>query len=285
MRPIEFRIERPVTLTAALAALAIVGDPACVLAGGQSLLKQLRDRVIAPPRIVDISGLADLAYIKRPAAGLEIGALTTLAMIASDPLVAAHCPALATAARRVGDVQIRGRATVGGNLLSGWSGDLGVVLAAVRATVELASQRGLRTLAIDELLSGSVEIHGDELIRALVIPDTLASAFDKLSRRAADPVLVSVAIAVWRTHEQLEIGCAAGGVHQHPVRLVAVEQAIANHGLKRTTFDAALIADLKPLQAPDTPHAGSAYRLRVLPVMVMRVLTLALAGKNFGDWS
>lgn len=286
MRPADFHLERPRNLADALDCLQSAAGDTCVLAGGQSVLKQLRDRVIAPRRIVDISGLRELDYVKDTDTILELGALTSLAMIASAPLIAARCMALAEAAARVGDVQIRTRATLGGNLRSGWSSDLGVVVAAARAGVELCSRRGGRSIAGDELLAGGPNsCASDELIRAVSFPVCSGSAFEKLARRSADPALASAAAFVWRDVDRVEIGLAVGGVHFHPLRLAAVEAVVAKHGLDASRIDAALAVAASEVVPVDTPHAGAAYRRRVLPVIARRALATALRRAQLGDLS
>ena len=73
MKPPTFEYVAPATLDEAVAALA--DDGAMVLAGGQSLVPMLNFRLIAPTRLVDITRIADLDYIKDWNGGLRIGAL------------------------------------------------------------------------------------------------------------------------------------------------------------------------------------------------------------------
>ncbi|MGI5122189.1 FAD binding domain-containing protein [Marinactinospora thermotolerans] len=67
---------------------------------------------------VDLRGVAELrGSERRPDGSVRIGAMTTIAEIAADPLVTAGHPALAAAAARLATPQIRTVATLGGNLL------------------------------------------------------------------------------------------------------------------------------------------------------------------------
>ena len=111
-----FSYIQPGSLEEASAALQ-EGD-AHVLAGGSDLLGCLREAIFPAQKLVSLSGLkGDLTGISRTAAGgLRIGALTTVAGIAHDPVVNAEYPGLARAASEVASPQLRNQGTLGGNL-------------------------------------------------------------------------------------------------------------------------------------------------------------------------
>jgi CO/xanthine dehydrogenase FAD-binding subunit len=270
MRPANFELIRPGSLGDALIHLAADRESTRLMAGGQSLLKDLRERRAAPNRIIDLSLLDELRFVSRSKDRIEIGALTTLDALANDPLLASAMPALVAAACCVGDRQIRSRATIGGNLVSGWSSDLGVVACAGRAEVILTSTNGERRLAASLLVAEGCA--PDELIRAIVFPHAHHSAFEKLSRRNADPSLASAAAFVWHQRAAPEYGLAVGGAHSHPLRLAAVEEVINRNGINSDAVRAALEAAATELSPPDTPHGSGAYRLRVLPIVALRAL-------------
>lgn len=88
------------------------------LAGGTDLLTVLKAGLEAPAVLVDVRGVPELAGASpTPDGGLRLGALTTLAELASDPRVRAAYPALAEAARWAATPQLRNQGTLGGNLL------------------------------------------------------------------------------------------------------------------------------------------------------------------------
>jgi len=113
MKPIE--LVSPTTVEQAVQAL---GDGVSLaLAGGMDLIPTLQDHLVAPQRLVNLKTVEGLRYIRESAEdGLHIGALTTLAEIASNALVRERYTALAQAAESVGSPQIRNRGTLGGNL-------------------------------------------------------------------------------------------------------------------------------------------------------------------------
>lgn len=93
--------------------------PAAIFkAGGIDVLDLLKEGLLEPARLVNLRTLAGLDTIaEEPGGGARIGALATLAMVASHPLLRQRYPALAAAVGRSGSPQIRAVATLGGNLL------------------------------------------------------------------------------------------------------------------------------------------------------------------------
>ncbi len=92
-------------------------EGARVHAGGTDLLGCLRDGVFGVRTVVSIAGLGELAGISELAGGaLRIGALTSVAAVASNPMVRERYRALAQAAESVGSPQLRNQGTIGGNL-------------------------------------------------------------------------------------------------------------------------------------------------------------------------
>ncbi|NNG06047.1 MAG: xanthine dehydrogenase family protein subunit M [Inquilinus sp.] len=113
----DFELYQPASMADALELLDDHGKNAWIVAGGKDSLDWFKDRVMTPPVLVDISGIAELQGIREEAdGGLWLGAMTTLTEIAESDLVTAKFPALAEAAGRVASPQIRNVGTLGGNL-------------------------------------------------------------------------------------------------------------------------------------------------------------------------
>ncbi|MFJ8788625.1 FAD binding domain-containing protein [Streptomyces sp. NPDC102462] len=92
-------------------------DPAAsCLAGGTTQLDLMKDGVLEPPRLIDITRLP-LHGVERRGAALHVGALTTMEELAADVTVAARLPLVRESLLRGASVQLRNMATIGGNLL------------------------------------------------------------------------------------------------------------------------------------------------------------------------
>jgi CO/xanthine dehydrogenase FAD-binding subunit len=111
-----FQYERATSVEAAVA--TVEADPgATFLAGGTTQLDlQLKDAIVAPARLVDITRLP-LRGVVRNGDSLTVGALTTMEELAGDPTVAERIPFVREALLLGASTQLRNMATIGGNLL------------------------------------------------------------------------------------------------------------------------------------------------------------------------
>lgn len=110
-----FAYVHPENLKEALASLAPNWGETDVLAGGTDLLSLMKDFVHTPKTVVSLKGVRELKGIKSSAAGLEIGAMTTVDELMSNAAARAY-PALMQAAAGISSPQIRNMGTVGGDL-------------------------------------------------------------------------------------------------------------------------------------------------------------------------
>jgi xanthine dehydrogenase YagS FAD-binding subunit len=102
---------------AAAVALVSADHRAEYLAGGTTQIDlMLKDGVIAPERLVDITRLP-LRGVTRREDSLWVGTLTTMEELAADPAVAEQIPFLREALLAGASPQLRNMATIGGNLL------------------------------------------------------------------------------------------------------------------------------------------------------------------------
>jgi len=112
----HFELYQPDTVEGALALLERIGEGAWLMAGGNDSLDWFKDRNKRPTAVIELSGIQGLTGIRETPQGLEIGALTKLADVASSPLVRTKYGLLAAAAGRVASPQIRNSGTLGGNI-------------------------------------------------------------------------------------------------------------------------------------------------------------------------
>ncbi|MEU0600305.1 xanthine dehydrogenase family protein subunit M [Streptomyces sp. NPDC006393] len=95
----------------------LADDPqASCLAGGTTQLDLMKDGVLEPPRLIDITRLP-LRGIERRDDALHVGALVTMEELAADATVAERLPMVRESLLLGASVQLRNMATIGGNLL------------------------------------------------------------------------------------------------------------------------------------------------------------------------
>ena len=112
-----------------------------------------------------------------------------MADIADDQRVRRHFPALVDAARVVGSVQIRNRATLAGNICNASpAADTAPALLVYRAIVNIAGPRGSRRVAVEDFITGPrrTVLDGAEIVTSIDLPIPArgtGAAFGRVTRR------------------------------------------------------------------------------------------------------
>lgn len=215
MKPASFDYARCGDVRDALSLLAEHGEDARVIAGGQSLMAMLNMRLVKPEMLIDISGIADLAYVRESSGMIEIGAATTQAELEAWPRIGTSLPLVAAALPNIGHFQTRNRGTVCGSLChADPSSELPLCLATLSGEVVLRSRRRTRVLPAEEFQTGllSTAKASDEMMVAARFPVARKGwgyAFREISRRHGDFAIVALAAAVRGDTVRLGIGGVA----------------------------------------------------------------------------
>ncbi|HTO84901.1 MAG TPA: FAD binding domain-containing protein, partial [Methylomirabilota bacterium] len=164
----NFNYVRPASLADAAKALGASAD-AKIVAGGQTLLPTMKQRLAQPSDLVDLGGIAELKGIKVDGNTLTIGAMTTHNDVAHSADVKKTIPALAALAEGIGDPQVRNRGTIGGSISNNDpAADYPSSLVALNATVTTNK----RKLAAEEFFKGLFEtaLGAGEIVTAVSFP-------------------------------------------------------------------------------------------------------------------
>ncbi|WP_328924663.1 FAD binding domain-containing protein [Streptomyces sp. NBC_00190] len=269
----EFDYVRPAGLDEALTLLSGTRG-ARVLAGGQSLLPDLRAGADQAGLLVDIRRLEELRGITRTPDGprLRIGSLTTLAELSADPLVLAGAPELAAAARANGDPQVRNLGTVGGNLAAGGRAtDLPVAAIAADGEVELAGPGGRSTVPAEEFAAAGAP--AGTVVTALLVPAAgRAAAFEKTADRATRYPVCATAVRITPDGPRI----AVTGATARPLRLRAVEDRLRGGPYTTDAVLAAFRAEPRELFVPGRGTSAE-YLGHLAGVLTARALARAQA--------
>jgi carbon-monoxide dehydrogenase medium subunit len=264
-----FQYARPTSLADAVATLAERGPDARILAGGTDLIIRLRDGTYAPSVVVDLKRVPELApRIEQLDGSVRISAGTVMTDLVDSALVQRWFPVLAEAARYVGSVQIRNRATLAGNQCNASpAADTAPPLLVYRARLEVAGSSGTRVVPLDEFFvrSGVTTLAPGELVTAILLPipgvPTGAAFARRTRRRGHDLAAVTLAVSVDASGATR---FAYGSLGPRP--LLFVDES-GNPDLE-AWFSAA-----QP--SPSSMRAGPEYRLAMLRVLAARSLALA----------
>ena len=284
----RFASARPTALADAVAALSLAAPGARLLAGGTDLVVGLRDDTIQPGTVIDLKAIGDLdATIVPTDEGLRIGALAVMRDIEEDPRILQDLPALAEAARTVGAVQIRNRATLAGNICNASpAADTAPPLLVYGAVVDVVGPGGERRIAIDDFFirSGVTGLEAGEIVRSITVPVPAAgdgSAYTRLvRRRGTDLASVTMAAAIDTADVVI---LSYGSVGPRPF-LVRDDSGILADAVAPPDEKDVVLERLLSLATPSATsgRAGPDYRLAMLPVLARRAITAALARRQ-GD--
>jgi len=251
-----FELHVPRTLDEALALRAALGSDAKVMAGGQSLLPMMRYRMLRPYALIDISRIEALTRFDAGPA-VRMGAVVTHADVEHCAHPGPLFDLLRAHAADIAFVPVRSRGTVVGSLVhADPAGDWPLLLAALEASVELASLRGRRTVALRDFVRGAMDtdVQVDEIAVAAALP-AWASGLTrwgrcKLMHRAGEFASAS-ALAVQRADGRWT--CWLGAIDPGPLELPATAGLLPPAGAARPTREEVAASALDEIRAA-RPH-------------------------------
>lgn len=276
------KVVSPKSLTEALDALRGASPETRILAGGTDLMVEFEAGRTRPDLVVDVWKLDELRGIREEEGGVRIGALATCTDLLRSPLIETKADILAAAARDFAAVQIRNRATIGGNLgTASPAADLNPVLFALHARVRLVSTGKRREVPVAAFVSGyrTNARAPDELIESVFIPARAPGerrVFRKVGTRRAQSISkVVVAISATKANGKVRsIVAAAGSVADRTLLLPSLERLLAGREPTPEAIDSAARAAARDDCSPRTDVRSSQdYRRAILHRILKRTLS------------
>ena len=278
LREVEYA--RPATVEEAISVLA-THDGARPLAGGQTLLNVMKARAATPDVLVDLRDLDELRTIGFSSDGmLEIGAMVTYAQLMGSSEVEVARPILAEVAATIGDVQVRNRGTVGGNVcVSDPTNHLPPLLVALDATFTIRGQDGERTVSPEEFFVGVylTAVGEGELLTKVNVPPSSGAGdgFAGLTIGKHGTYIVNAAASVSGDAARIAIGCVAAS----PVRATAMEERLAGGDFAEDAVRVAAEGLGTSLDPPSDVHGSADFRRHLAEVSAVRAV-LQAAGRR-----
>jgi carbon-monoxide dehydrogenase medium subunit len=280
----QFELELPETLDEALGHLANGNGAASVpLAGGTSLLVDIRARRETPETMIWLGKVPGLRGIEAANGEIVMGASTTVSDILHSNELGAAGASLVDSARVFGGQMVRNAATVAGNIACGSpAADLVPPLMALDAEVTLKSRSGARTLKLDEYFTGYKEDvrRKDELITEVRWKRPEPSSVDlfyKLGRRKGDAITVTgVAVSLTAakgkcTRARIALGAVAPVV----IRARQAESMLEGEALSASLIEAAAQQAAEESSPIDDVRASAEYRIHTVEVLTRRLVSQA----------
>ena len=286
MYPPKFDYYRADSVDDAIALLEEHGFEAKLLAGGHSLIPMMKLRLAQPGTLIDIGRIDELrqAPVDRAGQPMSLGPLLTHTEVAG----AMEGTALGDAASLVGDVQVRNKGTIGGNLAhADPASDIPAAFLASNGTVNVRGPDGDRAISADDFFMGlfMTDLGDNELITSLSVPRhdasaAVGSAYVKYPNPASGYAIVGVAANVELDGDTVKSArVAANGVLDHATRLTAVEDALTGGGADADSLASAAQQAGDSLNSDDVMSdlaASADYRIHLLKVFTEKALNRAV---------
>ena len=280
----DFEYTRPNDLDEALGLLRSLRERAKVLAGGTDLVPLMRENLVTPSHVIDISNLRDLDFIREEDGVMRIGAATRMRTIEQSSIVQAKLPMLAETAQLVGEIGVRNIATIGGNLANASpAADSAPTLLTLDASVKLRNLKAERTIKLQEFFVHvkKTVLQPDELMTEVQIPlpsPRSGGAFIRLAKRGGNIISIVSAAAFLTLKGNVcsQARIAMGSVAPTPIRIPQAEKVL--QGVEPTeerirTAAEKAVESIKPIS---DVRASAEYRKETSKILVRRALEEAL---------
>ena len=259
-------------------------EGASLFAGGTDLFVEIREGLRFCAHAINlkrVAGLNELSF--DPAFGLRVGALVTVREIEIAPFVRVHYPDLAAAARSLGSIQVRNRATLVGNICrASPSADCSPPLIAGDATVVIHGLFGERRMKIEDFFlgPGTTALRPGEIVTRVEAPPPRPGGgrcYLKLGRRLAmELATVGVAANLRLEGERCaDVRIALGAVAPKPMRALRAEAVLIGRTLSAEALAGAAAAAMAECAPIGNVRASADYRREMVGVLSRRAVESA----------
>ncbi len=276
----------PLTIDEAVRVLVGANGGAKILSGGTDLLVQLRSGRIKPAMIVDVKRIPGLIGVRVENGGFVIGAATPCILLTEHQALRAAWPGVVEAAGLIGSVQVKGRATLAGNLCNASpAADSVPALIAAHATCVVAGPSGKREVPVEAIATGpgQTSLARGELVVEFRLPRRPPRSADAylrfIPRTEMDIAVVGAGVNVTLDTDGrcADARVVLGAVAPTAVLVPEAAAALVGHRLDAETLqrlDAAARRACKPI----TDKRGTIeYRTQVAGVLARRAAAIAFA--------
>ena len=288
-RPEPFEVFQPVSVPEAREFFRNNGPGGHFLAGGTDLVIAIKEKGLVPRYVVDLKKIPSLSGIRESCDGsLTIGALTTMREIETSQVIRKKYPFLAQSAAEVGSIQIRNRATIGGNMANATpSADVAPALLVLDARVKISRSGGEKIVLLEEFFigPGKTIMEPGDILTEIVIPPTppdFCGEYIKFSpREMMDLAYVGVAVGVVVDGSGKicrEVRIALGAVSPTPIRARKAEPLMLNQEITPSLAERVGEEASNECKPISDVRSSAAYRKEMVRVNTKRALLNAAAG-------
>ena len=261
----QFNYLRPKSLDEARKLFESNGD-AKFLAGGQTLIPTLKQRLAQPAALIDLGGIGGLVGIKVSGSVVTIGAATKHNDVATSADVEKAIPALAHLASHIGDPAVRHMGTLGGSIANNDpAADYPAAVLGLAAEIKTTA----RTIKADDFFTSMFEtaLKDGEIITEVSFPVPEKAAYMKFPNPASRYAMVGVFVAKTKSGVRVAVTGAASCVFRESTMEAALAKSFAP--------DAVASIKVQPGNLNSDLHGSAEYRAHLVTVMAKRAVAAA----------
>lgn len=284
----SFDYIRPSNLADAISALREYED-AFLFAGGTDLLVGMKNNFLKPQYIIDLKGIPNMDSFECEN-GWKFGSLTTIRDIEVSKSIREKMPYLYQAAACLASVQIRNRATLGGNLCNASpAADMATMFLAMSSQVKIICVDNEKIVELDKFFTGpnSTILNRGEVLTEIIVPrdaDQFKGVYIKFGpRKGMDIGIVNIAVlldADFKSGLCKRIRIALGAVAPTPIRARQAEGLLNGNALSPDSINKAAELASSESEPISDFRASAGYRRELVKTLVVRGINTILASNR-----
>jgi carbon-monoxide dehydrogenase medium subunit len=258
-----FRYFRPSSVAEAEKMFGACTD-ARYLAGGQSLIPAMKQRLASPSELIDIARIPALCFIRTAPGALVIGAGTRHASVAASREVHDCIPALAVLAGLIGDPAVRHRGTLGGSIANN---DPAADYPAALVALDAGVLTNRRKITAEQFFTGMFDtvLEAGEIVTEIAFRVPRRAAYVKFPNPASRYAMPGVFVADFGD----EIRVAVTGAASCVFRAQQIESALSRQFAPKALAD----IEIDPDGLTSDIFASAQYRAHLIRVMAQRAVS------------
>jgi len=260
-----------------------------LFAGGTDLLAGMKNNILKPQYIIDLKGIPSINSFEYKD-GWNFGALTTVRDIEISETLQKNMPFLCQAASCLGSIQIRNRATLGGNLCNASpAADMSTIFLAMDSKIKIISVDNERVVELDKFFTGpnSTILNRGEMLTEITVSkdiERFKGVYIKFGpRKAMDIGIVNIAVlldADFKNGSCNEIRIALGAVAPTVIRARKAEDLLNGNILSPDLITMAAEMASNESDPISDFRASADYRKELVKTLVARGIDTILASNR-----
>jgi CO/xanthine dehydrogenase FAD-binding subunit len=281
----KIHYKAPASLEMAIELYSGAGSGSKLLAGGTDLLVQMHADVIAPVLLVDLKKIPQLRHVEEEPGGYRIGAAVSGVEMMNHKAFCAVWPGVMDGVKLIGSLQVKGRASVGGNICNASpAADSVPPMIAAGALATVVGPDGTRIVPVEDIgvAPGRNSLQQGEIVVSFLLPNQPAGsggAYQRFTPRTEMDIAV-VGVAVNLTLDEAGLcshaRVALGAVAEKALLVKEAADALIGTPVDEHAIDNLVTAVSAACRPIDDKRGTREFRIKVAGVLARRVVTKAL---------